>query len=104
MFVFRIREIRIEKNLSLEKLSRKSSVNLAYLSQLERGEKQNPSINLLYDIATALSVNIKELFYTKEDISDLQQKMYLNINQNGFSDEKNLKIGHLIDSLINLAN
>lgn len=104
MFIFRIREIRAEKNVSLENLSKKSSVNLGYLSQLERGEKQNPSINLLYKVASALNVNIKDLFYTKADIDDLKQKMYLSMKQNGVTDEKTIDISNLIDLLLNVIS
>lgn len=103
-FVFRIKEIRLEKNLSLEYLSKKSTVNLGYLSQLERGEKQNPSMNLLYKIASALEVNTKDLFYTIDDINDLKQQMYLCIKENGMSDEKAIIISNLIDSLSKLNN
>lgn len=100
MFVFRIREIRNEKNLSLEDLSDKSAVNLGYLSQLERGEKQNPTMNTLFKVATALGVNIKDLFYTIADIDVLRQQMYISISKNGMNDEETVYISRLIDLLL----
>lgn len=103
MFIFRIREIRVENHLSLETLSKSSSVNLGYLSQLERGEKQNPSMDLLYKIACALGVNIKDLFYTIDDINELKEQMYSSMKQNGISDEKTINISNLINLLVNLS-
>ena len=103
MFIFRIREIRVKKHLSLKTLSKNSSVNLGYLSQLERGEKQNPSMDLLYKIAGALGVNIKDLFFTIDDIDYLKEEMYSSIKQNGISDEKTINISNLIDLLANLT-
>lgn len=103
MFIFRIREIRAKKNISLENLSKKSSINLGYLSQLERGEKQNPSMNLLYKIACALGVNMKDLFYTIDDINELKEQMYLSMKQYGISDEKTINISNLVNLLVNLS-
>lgn len=100
MIIFRIREIRIEKNLSLEDLSKKSTVNLGYLSQLERGEKQNPSMNLLFKVADALGVNVKDLFYTTADVETLKREMYSSINQNGMNSKKTVYISNLIDLLL----
>ena len=104
MMIFLIKEIRVEKNLSLENLSIKSSVNLGYLSQLERGEKQNPSIITLCNIANALNVNVKDLFYTVADIDDLRNKLHKSIEEYGYTNEKTVKLSNMIDLLSNETN
>jgi len=100
MIIFRIRETRAKKNLSLEDLSKKSAVNLGYLSQLERGEKENPSMETLFKISNALGVNVKDLFYTSADVDDLKQQLYISINKNGINDERTVDISNLIDLLL----
>lgn len=56
-----IRQIREEKNMSLDELSKKSNVSKAHLSYIERNEKE-PSISVLVKISKALSVEVKDLY------------------------------------------
>ena len=46
-----------------------------YLIELENGAKTNPTFQVLYKIANALNVNVKELFYTIDDIEFLKQQL-----------------------------
>ena len=57
----RIRELRLDRRLTIEELAAKASVSAGLLSQLERGQG-NPSFNTLVQIAHALAVPITELF------------------------------------------
>lgn len=57
----RVREQRLKKGLSLDKLSNLSGVSKTYLSEIESGVKQNPSADVLLKIATALNVSIQYL-------------------------------------------
>lgn len=56
-----IREIREKKGLSQNKLSKLSGVSSSHIGYLENGERE-PTISVLYKIAKALNVDIKELF------------------------------------------
>ena len=56
-----IREIREKKGLSQKKLSKLSGVSSSHIGYLENGERE-PTISVLYKIAKALNVDIKELF------------------------------------------
>lgn len=102
MIIFRIKEVRNKKGVSLKTLSKKTKISRGYLFDLENNRKSNPSIQILFDIAEALNVNIKELFYTKFDIEDLKLKLYESINNNGLNAENTLEISRLIDLLINI--
>jgi len=57
----RIREIRIEKNFSQEKLANKANLHRTYIGMIERAEK-NITLKNIEKIANALEVNIKYLF------------------------------------------
>lgn len=57
----RIREIRKAQKLSQEKLAEMVGVDYRYISVLELGKKA-PSLEMIEKIATALGVEIRELF------------------------------------------
>ena len=102
MFVFIIKKIRKEKNITRYGLSKSTGLGRGYLMQLEDGKKNNPSLKTLYKIAYALNVNIKDLFYTKFDINDLKEELYKSIDEKGITHEDTIKISQLIDLIINI--
>ena len=53
-------KLRLQNRLSLDKLSERSGVSKAMLSQIERGES-NPTVNTLWKIATGLRVSFYDL-------------------------------------------
>lgn len=57
----KVRQIRIEKNYSIERLSLKSGLSYSQLIRIEKG-KINTSIYQLYIIAQNLEVNIEDFF------------------------------------------
>ncbi len=57
----KIKRIRIRQNLTQQQLSERSGLSQAYINELERGRKVNPSIIVLDKLATGLSVDITEL-------------------------------------------
>lgn len=56
----RIRELRIELNISQEALSNEADIPLSQVGRIERGEN-NPTISTLYVLANALKVDLKTL-------------------------------------------
>ena len=56
-----IREIREERGLSQEKLSKISGVSSSHIGYLENGERE-PTISVLCKLDKALNVDIKDLF------------------------------------------
>ncbi len=65
----RIRQLRVKKGFSQEKLAELSELNTSYIGQVERGEK-NPSVDTVYRIASALDVNLPDLFKNLAPSSD----------------------------------
>lgn len=65
----RIRQLRTKKGFSQEKLAELSNLNTSYIGQIERGEK-NPSIDIVYSIASALDIALPDLFKNLSSDSD----------------------------------
>ena len=66
---YKIREIRLSKNISQEELSYISDLPPSQIGRIERGEN-NPTISSLYAIAEALEVELKLLV----DVSFIAKK------------------------------
>ncbi len=55
-----IRTLREQRELSQEQLAFDAEIDRTYVSQLERGTC-NPSLKILYKVATVLGVNVADL-------------------------------------------
>lgn len=62
----KIRELRIEKNLTQEELADRAELSKGFISQLERN-LTSPSIATLIDILQCLGTNLKEFFSDESD-------------------------------------
>ena len=77
----KIRQLREEKGLSLNKLAKNAGISKAYLSQLENDLSKQPSADILLKIASALGITIADLLdqpvrvytddFKDEDIPDV---------------------------------
>lgn len=56
-----IKKVRLEKNMTLETLAKLSGISKGHLSRIERQERDS-KISTLIQIATALNVDIEELY------------------------------------------
>jgi XRE family transcriptional regulator of biofilm formation len=56
-----VKKIRAEKGYSLERVARLADVSLSTVVKIEDGTNQNPTINSLSKIATALEVTVDNL-------------------------------------------
>ncbi len=70
-----LKQVRIERNLTLEETSVLTGVSKAMLGQIERG-KSTPTISVLWKIATGLKVSFSELLVAdgeKHDVIQIDQ-------------------------------
>ena len=104
MIIFVIKNLRTQKNITLDDLSNKSNISASYLSKLENNKITNCSVKTLEKISDALKVNIKDLFYSKFDIDNLEEKLNEMINEYGINSKEVLEISQLIDLLLNIIN
>lgn len=56
-----LKEIREQKQISLEQLSKISGISKSHLNYIERQEKE-PTLTVLIKIAKALNIDIKDLY------------------------------------------
>lgn len=61
-----LKRFRKENNLSQEEFAALCKISRAYYGRIERGE-YSPTIDLCYQIALALQINVYELFYDLTD-------------------------------------
>ena len=59
---FNLKRIREDKNLTIGELSEKSGINKGYLKKIEENNAPRLSISKVIKIASALDVNLRELF------------------------------------------
>lgn len=60
-----LRRLRVERDISQERLAFDSGVDRSYLGGMERGE-ENPTVDILDRLAATLAVPIGELFTASE--------------------------------------
>ena len=63
MYINKIKMIREEKGMTLEKLAELAGVSAGYLCHLEKGTRRNPSIEVMDNISIALGKTIMEVFF-----------------------------------------
>lgn len=102
MFIFMVKNIRESKKISLNRLSKKTGISKSYLHDLENNSKFNVTLDKLYNIAAALNVNVKDLFYTTLDIEELRKELHNRIDKYGLNSKETLEISKLIDLLVNI--
>ena len=101
-YVFTIKFLRKDRNISLRRLSKMSNVSRPYLSNLEANRRLNPSIDTLSKIADALGVDIKDLFYSELELEKLKKVLNKRVVKYGLRSRKVLEISRVVDLLVNL--
>lgn len=102
MYVFVIKPLRKNRNLTLYQLSNITGISRTYLRNLENNKVFNPTLFILDKIAKAFNVTIKDLFYFDTDIDNLKQEMYRRIDVYGLDSKEALEVSQIIDLLINV--
>lgn len=102
MYIFAIKPLRKNRNISLYELSNLTGVSRTYLRNLENNKSFNPTLFILDKIAEALNVTIKDLFYYDNDIEDLREEMNIRIEKFGIHSKEVLEISQIIDLLVNV--
>lgn len=102
MFVFVIKNVRKNKNISLYRLVKITGLSYSYLSELENNKVFNPSLATMYKIAHALECKIDDLVYGELDIESLKEEMYRRIEEYGIGSKEVMEVSQIIDLLINI--
>lgn len=67
----KIKALRMLKGYSLTKMAEETEISKSYLSYIERGIQQNPSIKVLSKISALLNVSLEELTSPPPQTSNL---------------------------------
>lgn len=59
----RIEFIRKQKGMTLYKLANLSGISVGYLCHLEKGTRNNPSLEVMENISKALNKSVAEVFF-----------------------------------------
>ncbi|MFC6231365.1 helix-turn-helix domain-containing protein [Paenibacillus allorhizosphaerae] len=70
----RVRQLRMERGLSLSALAEAADVAKSYLSTIERDIHSNPSVHVMDKIAAALDVPLEQLLHPEPRDAELQWK------------------------------
>jgi transcriptional regulator with XRE-family HTH domain len=62
---YNLRRIRRAKDVTIQELSKETGVSVATISEMERGIRENPTVNTIEKLAKALGVKFNDLL--KED-------------------------------------
>ena len=99
----KIKKLREKNNMTQKQLSNKSGISVSYIQQLEYGKKENPSIETLNKIASALGVTINRLVGNKktktQQVLEILLKDGFTLNQ--IANETNIDINDLENMLNN---
>jgi transcriptional regulator with XRE-family HTH domain len=61
-----LRQLRVEREMTLEALAKASDLHWTYLSGIERG-RRNPTLKVLAAVAGALNIRTSELIHLAEE-------------------------------------
>ena len=77
----KIRQLRKKFGWTLDDLAQKSRVSKAYLSQIENGESERPSAEILFNISTALGTSILDLLGKQIEVDSRVSTIPDNLNK-----------------------
>ncbi|AIQ62615.1 HTH-type transcriptional regulator SinR [compost metagenome] len=69
----KIQQLRKKKNYSLTELSERAGVAKSYLSSIERGIQQNPSIQFLEKVGAVLGIPVEEFLQPEQRRGSAEQ-------------------------------
>lgn len=59
----KIKIIREQKGMTLQKLANLSKISVGYLCHLENGTRKNPSLSVMERVSKALNKSVAEVFF-----------------------------------------
>ena len=79
-----LRLLRISNDLSIKQLSEKTGISVSYITDIEKGARSKPSIDILDKYSKALNVSKQTIMFFQEEFNDKNytyQKMLLEMLQ-----------------------
>lgn len=84
-----IYRIRREKGITLSAVAEQANISKSYLSNLERGLNQNPSIYIMKKVSQALDVDLQEILGDRSKLPESEWLNFVNeLKQSGVEKEQ----------------
>ena len=99
----RIRELRLERGLSQERLALNAGITPAYLGLVER-EKRNATVAIVERICAGMDISLSEFFTTDTSAQIAEDSVGKQIlfQLSGLSEEEKLAVLHIVKSSMQL--
>lgn len=99
----RIRELRLERGLSQERLALNADITPAYLGLLERGKK-NPTVLTVERLCQAMGISLSDFFSAYSEYKNVEDDIGKQIlyHLNGLTDEERLCFLDLIKTMLQI--
>ena len=65
-----LRLLRISNDLSIKELSEKSGISASYIAEIESGNRESPSVDIIDKYSKALNVSKSTIMFFEEDLSN----------------------------------
>lgn len=99
----RVRELRAERGFSQEQLALEAEITAAYLSQIERDER-NPTVRMIAKLCAVLDVSLSEFFapeeYEREPVDPICTQIVHRLK--GCSEEEKTAVLELIEQVFRI--
>jgi transcriptional regulator with XRE-family HTH domain len=106
---YKLKGMRVEKGVSLSKLSEMTGISKSYLSLIERNIQKNPSLDILEKIAKTFEVTVEDLVRREKAETELfcnkippvksKLKVEIELSEDQLTPKKLKQIKELIDAL-----
>lgn len=63
MYLNMMKKIRKKKKITLTEISKVTGISVGYLSHLEKGTRNNPSVEIMDKISKALGESVSKVFF-----------------------------------------
>ncbi len=97
-----MKEKRKERGITLEELAKMTNVSAAYLSRLERGERQAPSYNIMDKIFTALGMTwqLEENVGLEAEFLKLKELIIMYREKGNMSIRETIELMEMIEDMV----
>ena len=71
----RISELRKSKGITVNRLANKAGISQSYLREIELGNYENPSIDILDALCEALDISLKDFFTVNNETPHIEENL-----------------------------
>lgn len=99
MYQFVIKDIRKDKKITLNELSKKTGLSVSYLSEIENNKVKEPSFSCIAKICAALGEKIEKIYFASDEIDSIRNMLNIYIEKYGLTDTKTRNISKILDKI-----